>query len=112
MREGSISSTPLVSECGSVTSETFLHHLREKSRENCSHNGIKPHPAAPVTNFFDSSLKKTTLAIRQRPSGKGDVHKRENFVQHRSLLKKSMLTKKLRAATISNYSYAPKSPGV
>lgn len=110
MREGSISSTPLLSESESMTNETFMQYLHEPFIQFKT-SGIKPHPVAPFTNLFDPTAK-IHEKMKHKPSVKGDVQKRDTFVQHRSLLKKSALTKRLRAATISTYSYTPKAPGM
>lgn len=107
MREGSISSTPVISESGSMTSQTFIQYLHETPIELHTLSGIKPHTAAPLTNLYDPTTK-TTEKTKQKTGTKNEIQKRDNFVQHRSLLKKSALTKKLRAATISSYSYTPK----
>lgn len=109
MREGSISSTPMASETGSATSEIFMQYLLQNSKELNTLSGIKPHPAAPLTNLYDPSAKPSEkIKVKQKASVKSELQKKDNFVQHRSLLKKSALTKKLRAATISTYSYTPR----
>lgn len=111
MREGSITSTPMVSESGSVTnSEGFMQYLLEQPKAFKTLSGIKPHSVAPLTNLFDPLSK--SAKMKQKSSIKNEIQKRDNFVQHRSLLKKSALTKRLRAATISSYSYSSKAPGV
>lgn len=111
MREGSITSTPIVSDCESMTNEAFIKFLREQPTRLSTTSGIRPHPVAPLTNLFDPTMK-THEKIKQKASIKSEIQKKDTFVQHRSLLKKSVLTKRLRAATISSYSYTPKEPGV
>lgn len=111
MREDSISSTPLVSDCESATNEAFMTYLRDQPTRLNTTSGIKPHSVAPLTNLFNPKAK-IPDKIKQKGSIKGDIQKKDTFVQHRSLLKKSVLTKRLRAASISTYSYTPKSPGV
>lgn len=111
MRDGSITSTPIVSECESATNEAFMKFFREQPTRLNTTSGIQPHSVAPLTNLFDPKAKKPEKT-KQKTSNKNDIQKKDTFVQHRSLLKKSVLTKRLRAASISTYSYTPKSPGV
>lgn len=105
MREGSISSTPLDSESGSET--CIQLDVLEPAQPLKSFSGMKPHSVVPHTNLFEP-LKNIPDRVIKKPntSNRNENQKiKDNFIQHRSLLRKNTLTKKLRAATTSTYSY-------